>query len=401
MNDKYSLFSVFGIELEYMIVDQQTLNILPITDVLFHELTGEYCDEIERGEIAWNNELVLHVLEMKTNGPTSSLNGLEQKFHESIQDANELLSKHNACLMPTGAHPWMDPKVSMHLWPHGNRDIYESYHRIFNCEGHGWSNLQSTHINLPFADDQEFVKLHNAIRVLLPIIPALTASTPMLENKLTGFCDTRLMYYGQNQRKIPIISGDVIPEHITSIDEYHNMILLPIYQGIAPHDPSKVLQEEWLNSRGAIARFDRGAIEIRIVDIQECPLADVACIYAVVEVLKKIIKNNKVYDIGTIELKEIFYEIIKTGFKTKITNKKYLDIFGISEPMFANELWAYLLTSIKQEVPALYFDALEKIIEKGNLSERITQQIECGGIDKSKDIYRDLSTCLAENKLFI
>lgn len=401
MNYKYSLFSVFGIELEYMIVEQKTLNILPITDVLFHELAGEYLDEVERGDIAWNNELVLHVLEMKTNGPTSSLNGLDQTFHRSIKDANALLEKHNAFLMPTGAHPWMDPKVSMHLWPHGNRDIYDSYHRIFNCEGHGWSNLQSTHINLPFSNEQEFVALHNAIRVLLPIIPALTASTPILEGKLTDYCDTRLMYYGQNQRKIPIISGEVIPEHITSIDEYNQLILFPIYKDIAPYDPQKILQEEWLNSRGAIARFDRGAIEIRIVDIQECPLADVACIYAVVGLLKKLITHNKLYDINTLDLKEIFYEVIKTGFNTKITDKKYLEIFGISAPIFANELWSYLLISVKEDIPSCYYDVLVQIINKGNLSERIRARITHDGMEQVGNVYQELSICLAENRLFV
>ncbi|HAL85576.1 MAG TPA: hypothetical protein DCM31_01010, partial [Deferribacteraceae bacterium] len=37
-----------------------------------------------------------------------------------------------------------------------------------------------------------------------------------------------------------------------------------MYRDIAPYDPECILQEEWLNSRGAIARFDRKAIEIRL-----------------------------------------------------------------------------------------------------------------------------------------
>ena len=36
------------------------------------------------------------------------------------------------------------------------------------------------------------------------------------------------------------------------------------------------LQHEFLNSRGAILRFDRSAIEIRVVDLQECVRMDVA-----------------------------------------------------------------------------------------------------------------------------
>jgi len=37
-----------------------------------------------------------------------------------------------------------------------------------------------------------------------------------------------------------------------------------------------VLQNEWLNSRGAIARFERDTIEIRVLDSQETPAAELA-----------------------------------------------------------------------------------------------------------------------------
>ena len=55
---------------------------------------------------------------------------------------------------------------------------------------------------------------------------------------------------------------------------------------IAPLDPDGTLQHEWLNSRGAIARFDRNAIEIRVLDIQECPVADLAICFQVMSFLK-------------------------------------------------------------------------------------------------------------------
>ena len=79
-------------------------------------------------------------------------------------------------LLPGGAHPWMDPGREMVLWPHDAHEIYDLYNTIFDCRGHGWANLQSAHLNLPFAGDAEFASLHAAIRILLPLMPALTAS---------------------------------------------------------------------------------------------------------------------------------------------------------------------------------------------------------------------------------
>ena len=56
------LFQGFGVELEYMIVARDTLAVLPVTDLILQEAAGELADEVERGMLAWSNELVLHVI---------------------------------------------------------------------------------------------------------------------------------------------------------------------------------------------------------------------------------------------------------------------------------------------------------------------------------------------------
>src|SRR5678809_520166 len=89
----------------------------------------------------------------------------------------------------------MNPERETRLWPHEDNEIYEAFDRVFGCTGHGWSNLQCTHLNLPFAGDAEFARLHAAIRLVLPIIPALAASSPILDSRLTGLMDTRLHCY--------------------------------------------------------------------------------------------------------------------------------------------------------------------------------------------------------------
>ena len=50
--------------------------------------------------------------------------------------------------------------------------------------------------------------------------------------------------------------------------------------------PNEELNAIWVNSRGAIPRFDRGSIEIRLMDIQECPAADLAAVTLVIETIK-------------------------------------------------------------------------------------------------------------------
>ncbi len=76
------LFAGVGVELEYMIVDAETLNVRPICDELIRAITGNYQSDVERGKFCWSNELVSHVVELKTNGPATSLSGLAAGFIE-------------------------------------------------------------------------------------------------------------------------------------------------------------------------------------------------------------------------------------------------------------------------------------------------------------------------------
>jgi glutamate---cysteine ligase / carboxylate-amine ligase len=207
------LFEGFGIEMEFMIVDRESLVVRPIADLLLRDADGggAWVEDVERGPIAWSNEIVGHLVELKTNGPASQLAGLDAAFHADVSAANELLAKHGAMLLGTAAHPLMDPATETRLWAHGGGEIYAAYDRIFGCSGHGWSNLQSTHLNLPFADDEEFGRLHAAIRLVLPLIPALAASSPFLDGRFTGYLDARLETYRHNQARIPSLTGRSSP----------------------------------------------------------------------------------------------------------------------------------------------------------------------------------------------
>ena len=186
-DNRLHLFQAFGIELEYMIVDIETLDVKPIADEVLKSLAGEITNEITFGSVTWSNELALHVIELKCSAPTGNLQQLAVDFEEAVQQMNSALAQFNAQLMPSAAHPWMNPETETVRWPHDNAEIYATYDRIFNCKGHGWSNLQSMHINLPFANDEEFGRLHAAIRTLLPIMPALSASSPILDGKRHRF----------------------------------------------------------------------------------------------------------------------------------------------------------------------------------------------------------------------
>lgn len=403
---KYSLFSVLGIEIEYMLVDRDSLNVQPKSDLLLQALAGHQADEVELGNIALSNELVMHVLEFKNNGPRPTTEPVANHFQQAILDIQPKLSELNLQLLPTGAHPWMNPLTETKRWPHGNREIYQQYDSIFNCHGHGWSNLQSMHINLPFANDQEFGYLHSLVRLLLPLLPALAASTPIIERKLTGYQDTRLMFYEQNQQKIPSISGSIIPEFVLSEAQYQEEILKPMYRDISPYDPKGILQYEWLNSRGAIVKFDYNALEIRIVDSQECVQADIAIAKVIHEILKSWHEGSEHHmhrPYVTERLKAVYDGTIKNGFTTRIEDSELLVQWQLPKRnMNVRDVWSILIERVSPLLDKESQKALENILSQGNLSERIVRACKQDFSQSHlKRIYQNLADCLLTNKLFI
>ena len=441
--------------MEFMIVDRDTLNVLPRADVpLGKDKDGNQLSDIEYDDIGLSNELVSHVLEFKCAHPKSTFDGLGKRFFHEIRRANKKLEKINAMLLPSACHPFMNP-AEMKLWPYDCLDIYQTYDRIFNCKGHGWANLQSTHLNLSFDGDDEFGELHAAIRLLLPLIPAIAASSPYLDGKYTGYRDARINVYRHNQDKVPEITGQVIPEQAYSYDEYNKMIFDKVKKAIAPYDTEHLLNHFFLNSRGAIARFDRGAIEIRLVDIQECPNADIAIAELEIATLKAIVNGKfaasrsgnaagssnaagisetansvphtlKEYreflrNFDTTRLAELLNKTVKDAENATIDWAEYLSVFGIDfataptattpaatspavtsvNAITAGDLWKHIYSVVKNDLTEVSQSVMEKMLERGTLSSALYKALgDSPAHEAFVTEYKKLADCLAHNRLY-
>ena len=95
MSEPLALWEGVGVEIEYMIVDAAILDVKPVADRLLAAAlppasgpgsisTGP--GDIDRGAVAWSNELALHVVELKTAGPARSFAGLAGLFQESLTE---------------------------------------------------------------------------------------------------------------------------------------------------------------------------------------------------------------------------------------------------------------------------------------------------------------------------
>lgn len=401
-----SLFDAFGIELEYMLVDRETLDVRSVADVLLAELSGRAgASDHESGRVTWSNELALHVIELKTTRPTAKLRSLPAILEAAIAEIRPTLARLNLRLLPTAMHPWMNPAMETRLWPHENHEIYAAYDRVFDCRRHGWGNVQSVHLNLPFQGNEEFARLHAAIRLVLPILPALAASSPVIEGRPTGKLDTRMEFYAAHCDAVPSLVGRLIPEPIYDEASYRQQVYGPIGEEMRRHDPAGVMEVDFLNARGAIARFDRGSIEIRVMDVQEHPGADVAICAAVIALLKTLVAETFASSaqqkaFSTECLRSVLDEVVVDGEKALIKDSSYLAMFGVTRSKCtAGELWQVLLERLERDDATLgmLYAPLEVISRHGTLATRIMASL--GGRFSREDlqhVYDQLADCLEQ-----
>ena len=405
-------FAGAGIELEYMLVDRQTLAVRSMADAVLRDASGAVVNALSGARFGWSNELVLHLLELKSERPEAALESLAEGFQEEVRGMNARLAPLGARLMPTGMHPWMNPRTEARLWPHEYAEIYATYDRVFDCRRHGWANVQSMHVNLPFAGDAELARLIAAARHVLPILPALAASSPIADGSRQPVLDYRMQCYLTHAARVPAMLGDIVPEPVRSEAAYRSEILAPMYREIAPFDPEGVMQDEWLNARGAIARFDRNALELRVLDTQECPAMDLAVAAAAIGATRacyegRLANEDPMAPFPTARLVKILHACIADADAAIIDDAEYLVALGLrARRSTAGELWRHLIETTlplvgSAEERVLWRERLDLILEQGPLARRILHAVGPAMERKRLEaVYAELCDCLEAGRPF-
>ena len=184
----------------------------------------------------------------------------------------------------------------------------------------------------------------------------------------------------------------------------------PIARDVWPCDPYGILDPGLVNARGAIARFSRGSIEIRVLDVQECVAADLAIIEAVVQLLRLIAEEQWMTSsdqrlFPTERLKVLFRTLTQAGSTAVIDDAAYLAALRLDPPdaLTARELWATLFDQLGRRglLSSEAAGPLEVYAAEGTLAERIVARLPpAPGQDSIVAVYRELCECLRFDRSF-
>lgn len=411
MSGTPELFESYGLTLGATIVDAETLDVFPAADRLLEAASGKLAPEAAFGDLTWTGGPALHAVAFRTTVPVPSLGGLSRRFAKEIARANTLLARLGGQLLPGGAHPWMNPLRDTDIWPHEPNPVYQAVNRIFHCQGHGWANAPGLRLSLPFAGDEDFGRLHAAVRLLLPIMPALAAASPVLEDAATGFLDSALEAVRHNCERVPSVAGNLVPERAFTRREYEKRILKPLFKALRPHDKEGLLRHEWINARGAVARFEARSLDIRVLDSQECPAADLAVAALVAAAVRAVAAETWLdfseqtrWEAGP--LAEILETVARDAQSAVVANPDYLWALGLTNrrSCSAGEIWLHLT---KAALPTEGFDPdwgkpLEIILTRGSLAARLMEAL-AGDFRRGRlrEVYARLCACLEHNESFL
>jgi glutamate---cysteine ligase / carboxylate-amine ligase len=386
-----------------MLVDER-FDAAPAADELLEAAGLKPADE---HAIVWDHGLALHSIEFR--GAPRREHDFAETLAASVSLANDKLGREGLRLMPTAMHPWLDPSDAK-LWPHGTSGaVYAALDKVFSCKTHGWANQQSFTIELPFGGDEEFARLHAAVRFLLPILPGLAASSPIVGGDRNGLSDNRLVAYRGKCAPIPSMIGVVVPEPVGSTGEYRERVLEPLYRDLAPHDPEGVLRHDWVNARGAVARFDRSSVELRVLDLQEAPAMDAAFAALIVEVLKLLCSEQWLDTAGmnrrrTEELGRLLELASRQGEGLGVADRPYLQAFGFrGSATELKALWEHLIETVsaRGSLSPANGRRLEHYLRHGTLATRIGKAVGLLPTQaKLMRVYEELCEALAGGSPF-
>ena len=395
----YGTLEVLGPEHEFSVVDQK-LQPLPIVDKIIRQIHGRIVNNVDMGRFSFGKELQAHVLEFKASRPFDSPQVFEETIQEAVETILDALEKHNARLLGLGMHPSLNLNDAQ-MWTHRDRQIYEALGRIFNLKQHGWLNIQSFQLNLSYKSEKEAVILHNTLNQILPYLPAVAAASPIFETKIGDYTDNRLHFYSTNQREVPSITGDIIPEHTSSLEEYEKATVKRYSDDLCKLDaPKCLINKKWLNSRGAVIRPDRKAIEIRILDEQECVKSDVALSCFIRAVLRGIMADETYPAIPHEVLVQNLTHTMKSGLNAHVEHPN---------GQTAEQVCQHLLETAYENAnweEKKYLPLVRKRIDNGNLSQMILRDIakktQKTDIDEAIfDVYSSLADCLTNNRVYV
>ncbi len=245
-----------GVELEIQIIDGRTFGLVPLAPEILRKVPPSHKQRIKP-------EFIRSMVEINT-GICGSVAEVEDDLKTSYSLLGDIARGLGAALYAVSLHPFSkgsDQVVSDH-------PRYKKIMQELQLVGRRFIS-QGLHVHIGVDDREKAIKVNNNLRIYLPVLLALTTSSPFYESEDTGLMSYRAKLF----EDLPLAG---IPDLLHGWEEYTTVVSLLEKSGII-----ESVKDIWWDVR---PHPDFGTVEVRVCDMPYS-LHDVLAVTALVQAL--------------------------------------------------------------------------------------------------------------------
>ena len=329
-----------GVEIELQVLDRKDLNMAPRGPEILAMVPPELQERIKR-------EFIRSMIEINTE-VCADMTQVADNLSYLIREAEKLADACGCQLFASSLHPfarYSDQELSAH--PRYSRIMAElqMVGRRFITQG--------LHVHVGMEDHETAIRVCDNIRLFLPILLALTCSSPFYEGIDTGLHSYRAKLF----EALPLAG---MPDELGSWKDYLEMVALLTSTGIINE-----VRDLWWDVR---PHPDFGTIEIRICDLPSRFNEILAVVALIQGLVVSIAESDKHLNPNMQVLKSNKWQAARYGldgtFVYPLLKRK------ISMREAAGEIFAKAAPSMEKLGTDHFLPVLEKITETGTSSRR-------------------------------
>jgi glutamate---cysteine ligase / carboxylate-amine ligase len=239
-----SVDGTVGLEEEFAILDPDTLDLIP----RFEDLRdAAIAADAPLGE-AIAGELISSEIEIRS-GRGEDLRDAIARQREFRTRLFALAARHGVALGATGTHPWADYRLQPNIDTEHYRRVVEGLQYVARR-----NNTFSLHVHVGLRDVERAVRTCDRLRPVLPLLLAVSASSPFLEGQDSGLHSARTQTFTRNFPRcgIPDAYGSwaAYRDYVDFLVRTNSIVeYTQVWWSIRPH-------------------FAFGTVEVRICDVQ-------------------------------------------------------------------------------------------------------------------------------------
>ena len=346
MNQDYAVkFQVskpfsLGVEIELQILDRESLNLVPKAPDILNMVPNGLKERIK-------HEFIRSMLEVNTE-VCANMNEVKENLAHLIKEAEKLAHKNNCLLFATSLHPFA-------RYSGQELTSHPRYSRLMNelqLVGRRFIT-QGLHVHVGMTDREAAIRVCDNIRLFLPILLALTCSSPYYQGIDTGLQSYRAKLF----EALPLAG---MPDQLESWDKYLEMVTLLINTGIITG-----VRDLWWDVR---PHPDFGTIEIRICDLPS-RFNEILAIVALIQgLVANLTESDKHLNPNMQVLKSNKWQAARYGLKGRFVHPLLQKKISMLEA--AGEIFTKAEPNMEQLGTSHYLSELHQVVESGTSADQ-------------------------------